>query len=113
MIRKVVQSILFLIIIFPIYSQNEIDSLFTKLDNEISKQKTYDNAKELKINNIKNLLSDKNLTPENKYFLINKLISEYEYYSFDSSLHYIEENLAFAEQLGNTHFFKGIYLKAC
>ena len=71
MIRKVVQSILFLIIIFPIYSQNEIDSLFTKLDNEISKQKTYDNAKELKINNIKNLLSDKNLTPENKYFLIN------------------------------------------
>tara|TARA_B110000977_G_scaffold86199_1_gene114866 strand:+ start:2122 stop:3771 length:1650 start_codon:yes stop_codon:yes gene_type:complete len=106
MIRKVVQSILFLIIIFPIYSQNEIDSLFTKLDNEISKQKTYDNAKELKINNIKNLLSDKNLTPENKYFLINKLISEYEYYSFDSSLHYIEENLAFAEQLGNTHFIK-------
>lgn len=106
MIRKVVQSILFLIIIFPIYSQNEIDSLFTKLDNEISKQKTYDNAKELKINNIKNLLSDKNLTPENKYFLINKLISEYEYYSFDSSIHYIEENLAFAEQLGNTHFIK-------
>ncbi|WP_405608249.1 DUF6377 domain-containing protein [Polaribacter sp. Asnod1-A03] len=111
MIRKLVLYILFLVITFPIFSQNEIDSLFIKLDNEISKQKTYDIIKESKIENLKNLLSDKSLATENKYFLTNKLISEYQYYSFDSTLYYIEKNLAFAKEIKNTTFIKESKLK--
>jgi hypothetical protein len=111
MIKKIFLKILFLIIILPINSQNELDSLLLELDTEISKQKSYDKAKELKIENLKKLISDKSLTAENKYFLTNKLIEEYEYYSFDSALFYIEKNLAFAKNINNISFIKEATLK--
>ncbi|WP_147676360.1 DUF6377 domain-containing protein [Algibacter pacificus] len=85
---------------------NELDSLIVKLEKEMANRQVYDQAKESRIANLKMLLSEKNITPENQYFITNKLIAEYEYYSFDKTLNYIEENLSFAKKIGNEHFVK-------
>ncbi|NRD18627.1 transcriptional regulator [Winogradskyella eckloniae] len=86
-------------------SQN-IDSLLVALETTMSKRNEYDNSKELRINNLKKLLQDPEATLENQYYLINRLISEYEYYSFDSTLDYIEKNLKLAQQLDNNLFIQ-------
>ena len=93
------------------YSSNELDSLLVILEQEMLKQNDYDNLKELKIENLKKLLSDKNITPENKYFIVSKIIAEYEYYSFDSTLYYIEQNLSLAKEIGNGGFEKETMLR--
>jgi len=104
--HKIFLYILLFIIATPLYSQTELDSLIVRLEKEMAKRDTYDQAKESRIANLKTLLSDANITPENHYFITNKLITEYEYYSFDSTLHYIEENLVLAKNLGNDYFIK-------
>ena len=104
--HKILLYILLFIVATPLYSQTELDSLIVRMEKEMAKRDTYDQAKESRIANLKALLSDANITPENHYFITNKLITEYEYYSFDSSLHYIEENLLLAKNLGNDYFLK-------
>jgi len=94
-----------------LYSQSELDSLLVQLEKEMEKRDFYDQDKETRISNLKLLLSDESIIPENKYFVTNKLIKEYEYYSFDSTLHYIEKNLAFAKNIDNNYFRKESALK--
>ncbi|WP_299012379.1 DUF6377 domain-containing protein [uncultured Polaribacter sp.] len=72
----------------------------------MSKRVSYQKAKEQRIENLKRLLSDKDISLENKYFIKKKLISEYEYFSFNASLFYIEENLALAKKIGNDLFIR-------
>lgn len=102
--------ILLYILLFAIstacYSQNGLDSLMIRLELEMNKRGVYDRAKEQKITNLKGLLADTDIKSENKYFLTNKLITEYEYYSFDATLHYIEENLVLAKKIDNDYFIK-------
>ncbi|WP_282121945.1 DUF6377 domain-containing protein [Algibacter mikhailovii] len=94
-----------------LYSQSELDSLLVQLEKEMANREIYDQAKEQKIASLKALLSDESVRPENKYFVTNKLIKEYEYYSFDSTFHYIEKNLAFARNIDNIYFRKESALK--
>ena len=103
---KIVLRILLILVISPLNSQNELDSLLGKLEFEMSNYKIYDNIKESRIANLKTLLSENNITPENQYFITSQLISEYAYYSFDSTLYYIEENLAFSKYIKNDIFIK-------
>ncbi|QDO95511.1 transcriptional regulator [Formosa sediminum] len=91
-------------VVNPIYASNELDSLIVKLEHEMAKRDIYDQAKEQRITNLKVLFSEPNVSLENQYFLTKKLINEYEYYSFDSTLYYIEENLAIAKKIGNSYF---------
>jgi cell division protein FtsB len=77
----------------------------------MAKRNVYDNAKKLRIENLKTLLEEETTTQENKYFLINKIISEYEKYSFDSTLYYIEKCSKIAEVLKNDYFEKESKLK--
>ena len=96
---------LFYILVVQItFGQHEIDSLLERLESEMDKRVIYDNAKQLRINNLKNILEDKDLTLERKYYINNNIISEYEAYSFDSTLFYIEKNLLIAEQIKNKYF---------
>jgi len=81
------------------------------LEVEMSKRKVYDDSKESRILNIKNLLKEKNTSLENKYFLTDKLISEYEFYSFDSTLCYIEKNLKISLDLKESYFIQETMLK--
>ncbi|WP_372757135.1 DUF6377 domain-containing protein [Mariniflexile sp.] len=104
--HKILPYLLLFIISIPLYSQSELDSLIVRLEEEMAKRNTYDQVKESRIANLKALLSESNVSPENQYFITNKLIAEYEYYSFDSTLKYIEDNLALAKKLGNDNFIK-------
>ncbi|MBP1841308.1 DUF6377 domain-containing protein [Formosa algae] len=106
---NIYKTLLFIILLnvsSSIYATNELDSLIVKLENEMAKRELYDQAKELRITNLKIHLSEPNVSLENQYFLTKKLISEYEYYSFDFTLHYIEENLAIAKAIDNSYFIK-------
>ena len=108
---KIFLPILFFLIFSPLNSQNNLDDLITKLEIEMSKKTSYQEAKESRIKSLKNLLSEEDISPENKYFITNKLIAEYAYFSFNSSLFYIEENLALAKKIGNDFFIKESTLK--
>lgn len=96
--------------VFQVYSQT-LDSLLVSLENTMSKRSIYDEEKETRINNLKDLLSDKSNSPENNYYLVKKIIDEYAYYSFDSTLFYIEKNLKLAAQIQNEHFLNEGRLK--
>ncbi len=111
MMSKIFLPILFFLFFSPLNSQNNLDDLITKLEIEMSKKTSYQEAKESRIKSLKDLLSEKDITPENKYFITNKLIAEYAYFSFNSSLFYIEENLALAKKIGNDFFIKESTLK--
>ncbi|WP_298881722.1 DUF6377 domain-containing protein [uncultured Polaribacter sp.] len=106
MMSKILLTFLLIFIISPLSSQNNLDDLILQLEEEMSKKTAYQEAKELRIKSLKSLLSEKVISPENKYFITNKLIAEYEYFSFNSSLFYIEENLALAKKIGNDFFIK-------
>lgn len=91
-------SIVFLVIPSISYAQN-IDSLLVVMEEVMLKRNEYDLSKEERINNLKELLEDPEASIENRYYIINRLIDEYEYYSFDSTLAYIEKNLELADIL--------------
>jgi len=67
----------------------------------MSEREQYDAAKELKIKSIKDLLNERGLSKEQIYHINNRIIKEYEPYTFDSALYYIEKNLVISEELGN------------
>ncbi len=93
--------LLFLLLIPTVsYSQN-IDSLLVVMDEVMLKRNEYDNSKEERINNLKLLLEDTTASKENQYYITNRLIDEYEYYSFDATLYFIEKNLKLAKELDN------------
>ena len=98
MTRKIFFYLLPFIAIAPLRASGELDSLIVQLEKEMKKREFYDQAKELRISNLKSLLNDEDITLESQYFITNKLINEYEYYSFDSSLYHIEKNLALAKK---------------
>lgn len=97
MIRILIVFFLFTNII---NSQN-LDSLLVVLEETMSKRDQYDQRKETRINNIKKLLAAKDITSENRFFLTNKLITEYEYYSFNESLRFINQNIDLARSIDN------------
>ncbi|WP_052958614.1 DUF6377 domain-containing protein [Maribacter thermophilus] len=95
-----VLSILFLVIPSISYTQN-IDSLLLEMEKVMLKRNEYDLSKEKRINNLKILLEDPEASKENQYYITNRLIDEYEYYSFDATLAFIEKNLRLADELDN------------
>ena len=106
MLSKIVLTFFLFLISSSLYSQKDVDELLVRLEVEMSKRDSYQKAKEQRIESLKILLSDKDISPENQYFITKKLITEYEYFSFNFSLFYIEENLALAKQIGNDFFIK-------
>lgn len=93
-----------------VYSQDSLDNLLSRLEVEMEKKEYYDNKKE---DRIKDLLSKIKPKTDIKriYELNNKIFEEYEFYSFDRALEYIEDNIKIAEQLDNTLFLNRAKLK--
>lgn len=87
-------------------SKNLIDSLTIILEKEMLKRNEYDKAKELRISNLKVLISENSITNKNKFFLIDKLITEYEYYNFDSTLEYMEKSLKLAHKIKDPFYLQ-------
>lgn len=83
------------------FAKNETDSLISVLEKEILNSKSYVKNKESKIKNLVALLKDEKANLNNQYFVISKIIDEYQYYSFDKALFYTERNLEVAKQLND------------
>jgi hypothetical protein len=80
---------------------NEMDSLLIKLEQTMLKRKEFDTKKELRIRNLKELLTNQNNSSEQIFYLHNQIIKEYEAYNFDSAMYFIEQNLQLCEKLEN------------
>lgn len=74
-------------------------------------KKIYDSEKILRIENLKKLLKEEKATLQNKYFIISKIIDEYEKYSFDNALYYIEKSIGIAKAMNNDYLEKESKLK--
>lgn len=83
-----------------VLSQN-VDSLLVVLEETMSKRAEYDAAKEQKIAVMISDLSEEEISFEKQFFITKNLISEYEYYSFDKTLQFIDRNIQLAKTVGN------------
>lgn len=109
---KTITLIVFLFLgISPAFSNGDLDSLLIALEIHMDKRQHYDTSKQLRIKNLSKLLHDKTATLENAYFINNEIINEYEKYSFDSTLVYIEKNIEIANRLKNPKYVKASKLK--
>ncbi|MBK5720010.1 hypothetical protein JGH11_03905 [Dysgonomonas sp. Marseille-P4677] len=83
-----------------LYSKNEIDSLLKVLDKTISERPMYIEKKIFRIDSLKSKL--KNHLSLLETFRINEnIISEYESFSCDSAVTYIDKNIDIADKLNN------------
>ena len=80
---------------FSAYPSSKTDSLLAVLKTELSKRKTYDDQKELRIKNLKKKLAVLSQTEYDKqYGICVKLYDEYKSYQFDSAYVYTQKMLA-------------------
>lgn len=93
------------------YASSEVDSLINVLKKEINNSRFYIKTKEDKITNLKSLLTDEKASLNNQYFIINKIIDEYQYYSFDRALLFTEKNLDIAKKLKDKYKISESQLK--
>ena len=92
-------------------ADSELDQLIEKLDSVMHARGDYERSVENQLINLKDLLKEQSTSTENKYFIINKIIEIYEYYSFEQALSYIEQNLKHAKTLDNSYFVEECKLK--
>lgn len=93
------------------FTQTQLDSLLIALEHNMEQRSVYDAAKEIRIKNLQKLLNDDKATDENKYFIYNEIIVEYEKYSFDKALTSIEKNIEIANKLNDSVLKNKVQLK--
>ena len=96
---------------FTSNADNELGQLIQKLDSVMLERGKYEANVENQLSNLKSLLNEQNSSIENKYFIVNKIIGIYEYYSFEEALRYIELNLQYAKELNNNYLIEECNLK--
>lgn len=104
-------ALILILVLNTAYANSEVDSLINVLKKEISNSKFYIKTKEDKIRNLKSLLTDEKASLNNQYFIINKIIDEYQYYSFDKALLFTEKNLDIAKKLKDKYKISESQLK--
>lgn len=87
-----------------------VDTLLTELEQTMQKRAEYDAIKETRLNDLKRLAQNKKDLTE-KYYLVNQIIEEYQFYNFDSTQYYIKRNLELAKSIGNQDFISQSHLK--
>lgn len=101
--NKIIFTSFLLLSVHLIYANSEVDSLLNVLKNEIIKSKNYIKLKENRIKNLESLANDTNASLANRYFITNKIIDEYQYYSFDKALLFTEKNLEIARKINDQY----------
>lgn len=81
--------------------KGQLDSLTSVLESEMNKKEEYDSEKILRIEAYKKLADGSNVDPRQKFTYYLTVINEYEKFSFDSTLFYIEKNLTIAKSLND------------
>ena len=108
------KSIVWVIFIFFFHyanAQKEIDSLLVVLEESMESRLTYDQKKERNITYLKELVNDSTLNDDGIYQINKNIIAQYNAYSFDSILIYIEKNISLAKQLENQTLLNESQLK--
>lgn len=82
------------------YSSKSSDSLISILESKMDNREIYDQQKEKRISILRDKASMTNSLKE-KYLIFNEIIEEYEFYSFDKALEYLEKNIEIAEKLND------------
>ncbi|MDW3211854.1 MAG: DUF6377 domain-containing protein [Reichenbachiella sp.] len=103
--RKVVTVILCFVCFTQIYGSDNLDSLYQLLESKMANRAEYEAAKLSRINNLKTILASEEISISERHHVINRLISEYSIFSFDSTLHYIDVNLSDQSILDNPEAF--------
>ncbi|GAB5524863.1 MAG: DUF6377 domain-containing protein [Roseivirga sp.] len=80
-------------------AQNVLDSLTLQLEKELANMPDYDREKQLRINAYKKLAEDPAIDKRQRYTYYLTVVREFEKFSFDSTLFYIEMNLEIAREL--------------
>jgi hypothetical protein len=99
MVKKtaVILSLFFIYIGFSF--GNQVDSLLNVLDREIAQSKKYQEAREIRIENLKMLYRSSEAVPEQSLLVVSQLYEEYRAYNFDSALHYIDLKISVSRKL--------------
>lgn len=100
---KFISLFVFLICVQGIYAYQSLDSLVSALESKMDKRDIFDQQKEERIKILKEKAAS-TTTLREKYLIINEIIDEYEFYSFDKALEYLEKNIKIAETLNNDIF---------
>ncbi|SMO66501.1 transcriptional regulator [Saccharicrinis carchari] len=82
-------------------AHSEVDSLVVLLEKTMEEAPVYEQKKINRIASLKNILAERQMSPEETFFVHNQLIEEYLKYNFDSTLHYLNLNQKLARELGN------------
>lgn len=100
---KVLVSLFFLSVLLEpaVQAQNKLDSLLSLLELEMLEKEKYDAEKNLKIEAYKKLAENQPKDSRQKFIYYLTVIDEFEKYSFDSTLFYIEKNLDLARRIGD------------
>ncbi|MGB3605560.1 DUF6377 domain-containing protein [Psychroserpens sp.] len=84
-----------------LWASDRLDSLITVLESKMDKRAFFDLQKEQRIGELIDGAS-RSQTLEDRYKIFNAIIEEYQFYSFDKGLTYIEKNIIIAEALNNS-----------
>jgi hypothetical protein len=79
---------------------NVTDSLLLHLDMAIKENKTFMQAKEMRLNSLKSLVKN-SINKEQAYNIYSQIFNEYRTYNIDSALYYLNLNLQISEALNN------------
>jgi len=96
-----VVNVLFLFFSLAAWANPKVDSLLNVLDRTIAGSHVYEQGKIQRINLIKEGLSRKAITDEERYRIYDLLYQEYEAYISDSARHYINRNIDIASAIQN------------
>ncbi|MFD1769811.1 DUF6377 domain-containing protein [Sphingobacterium suaedae] len=109
--KKTLLTVFYLLFLLPcVFSESEVDSLLSVLDNTIAARKRYTADKEKKILTIKAKLNSA-LSLEDKFHIQDQLIAEYQSFKCDSALAYVDRNIRVASALGNQEYLHNSRLK--
>lgn len=83
------------------FAGQKLDSLLNVLDKTINEHKQYVELRENRIQQLKELLSRKNLSLNDVYSLNKQIYKEYKAYICDSAITYLNRNLEIAEEMND------------
>ncbi|NLH24465.1 MAG: hypothetical protein GX474_08110, partial [Bacteroidales bacterium] len=80
-------------------NRQQLTLLLDSLDKQLELRTTYEQNRLHRINALKSVIQQQDLSPEQSYGFHKQLIDEYKAYNFDSTMHYIEASAQLASQL--------------
>jgi len=101
---KAIKLLLLTFVLVLSFSQSilgQVDSLMQVLETEMIKKQVYDDQKMQRIEAYKQMAAKSSTNPKQAFLYYSNLIEEFEKFSFDSTLFYIDKNIKIANSLKN------------